>query len=389
LLSNTTYYFRVKASNQDNIETGYTDLGSTVTASVHVCEPLPSPLSESVLTTVSIHGFEKTSEFTRGVMPNETPSIFFSLDVDTSSVNSGIILKAIKNNYAEKISEIVTGTFNYDKTQKKLTFIPALPLKKGYSYEFTLNKPRNPVSVNFETIFDHTVENKIDDLQTKASLALKSNSFGSDGYVSFSKSKTESFTEGQVINVAEIKAYDEKNSEQNPTQTAHLTLSFSYPDENADGIVDNTEPKVQINSLAIYHYSLKTERWERLYTEVNSVSKTASAPVTTLSKFLIVGLQNDDAGKAYAYPVPFEPGKGHFEIKFGRNPDAPLPGKCQIRIYSISGDLLKELIESDGDGTLSWNPVTDSNDTELKSGTYIYVIETKTNKKTGKIMVIR
>ncbi|MEW6039900.1 MAG: fibronectin type III domain-containing protein, partial [Elusimicrobiota bacterium] len=31
LLSNTTYYFRVKASNQDNIDTLYTDLGSAVT----------------------------------------------------------------------------------------------------------------------------------------------------------------------------------------------------------------------------------------------------------------------------------------------------------------------------------------------------------------------
>ncbi len=78
------------------------------------------------------------------------------------------------------------------------------------------------------------------------------------------------------------------------------------------------------------------------------------------------------------FPKPYKPHDGHRKIYF-----YGLTDKATVRIYDISGSLVKEIEESDGDGLATWNG-------DVASGIYIYHISNpQGEQKLGKLSVIR
>jgi len=66
-----------------------------------------------------------------------------------------------------------------------------------------------------------------------------------------------------------------------------------------------------------------------------------------------------------------------------------LPGSCRIRIYTLAGDFVKELIHKDGTGDEYWNLLSRNNQS-IVSGVYIYKIETDDGSyKIGKFVILR
>jgi hypothetical protein len=67
-----------------------------------------------------------------------------------------------------------------------------------------------------------------------------------------------------------------------------------------------------------------------------------------------------------------------------------IPGRCTIKIYTELGELIKEIVHTDGSGDASWNSVTSSNQVVV-SGVYIAVVEDldNGNKAIEKFVVIR
>lgn len=65
-----------------------------------------------------------------------------------------------------------------------------------------------------------------------------------------------------------------------------------------------------------------------------------------------------------------------------------LPGHCTIRIYTVSGDLVKTIHHESGLGSEEWNQVTDSNQF-IVSGLYIAHIESDLGDEIIKFVVIR
>ena len=65
-----------------------------------------------------------------------------------------------------------------------------------------------------------------------------------------------------------------------------------------------------------------------------------------------------------------------------------LPGKCTIRIFTVSGDLVKVIYHNSGLGSEEWNQVTDSNQF-IVSGIYIAHIESEFGNEIIKFVVIR
>lgn len=92
-----------------------------------------------------------------------------------------------------------------------------------------------------------------------------------------------------------------------------------------------------------------------------------------------------DVSRVYAYPVPFKLGSGHKNITFTN-----LPDQGSIRIYSSQGELVRKINFSitSGSSSLVWDVKNDHGE-ELASDIYLYVIESLTAKKTGKIIVTR
>ncbi|HAX62443.1 MAG TPA: hypothetical protein DCX95_07835 [Elusimicrobia bacterium] len=86
--------------------------------------------------------------------------------------------------------------------------------------------------------------------------------------------------------------------------------------------------------------------------------------------------------ESHAFPVPFRSDK-HTKIIFTK-----LTSQAKIKIYTISGERVCDLQETDGDGMLSWD-VKNSDGDDVASGVYIYYIENNNMHKSGKVVVIR
>ncbi|MFH1725286.1 MAG: T9SS type A sorting domain-containing protein [Elusimicrobiota bacterium] len=100
----------------------------------------------------------------------------------------------------------------------------------------------------------------------------------------------------------------------------------------------------------------------------------AAAPVVSAA---------DDLSGAHAFPVPFRPYRGHAKITF-----TGLTRDAEVRVYTISGRLVKTLIKSGAGNSVEWN-VTNERGEGLASGVYLYVIKAAGAVKSGKLMVIK
>ncbi|MBI4396039.1 MAG: hypothetical protein HY548_03020, partial [Elusimicrobia bacterium] len=145
-----------------------------------------------------------------------------------------------------------------------------------------------------------------------------------------------------------------------------------------------SNPPIREEVLAISWLNEETGVWVRVpSSDLNKTANTITAKLRHFSVYGVIGAPSMNLSGAYAYPVPFMPSKGHRFITFTN-----LSSLANIRIYTANGELVRELHESDGDGTLSWD-VTNSDGDPLGSDVFIYVIKNDEQKKIGKLMVVR
>jgi hypothetical protein len=97
---------------------------------------------------------------------------------------------------------------------------------------------------------------------------------------------------------------------------------------------------------------------------------------------VIVAAPASGLGAAHCYPVPFRPAAGHTLITF-----TALTRSAQVRIYTISGELVRTLDKNDSGETLDWD-VKNSRGQRVVSGVYIYTVKSGSQTATGKLMVI-
>ncbi len=100
-------------------------------------------------------------------------------------------------------------------------------------------------------------------------------------------------------------------------------------------------------------------------------------PVASLDNVKVVPNPYHDLSVEYNYPG--EPNKLMF---------INIPPKCTIKIYTMTGDLVKTLHHTNGSSEEPWNQVTEYNQL-IYTGVYIYVIESDMGNKVGKFVVVR
>jgi fibronectin type 3 domain-containing protein len=87
---------------------------------------------------------------------------------------------------------------------------------------------------------------------------------------------------------------------------------------------------------------------------------------------------------ASVYPNPFKPFQGHSRVTFDG-----LTAYAKIEIFTITGEKVCSIEETDGDGEISWD-VTNAQGKKLASGVYIYKItDGRGEEKVSKLAVIR
>ncbi|MDD2805936.1 MAG: T9SS type A sorting domain-containing protein [Elusimicrobiales bacterium] len=97
---------------------------------------------------------------------------------------------------------------------------------------------------------------------------------------------------------------------------------------------------------------------------------------------LVTATARGDLGAAHCYPVPFRQSQGHTKITF-----TGLTRAAAVRVYTISGELVRALEKNDSGETLDWD-LKNSRGQSVVSGVYIYTVKSGSQKNTGKLMVI-
>jgi len=166
--------------------------------------------------------------------------------------------------------------------------------------------------------------------------------------------------------------------------STYMTITLPYPDADSNGFIDTANNVSRVADVRIYWLDEEHKLWVRIPSvTLDTTRKTVSAQTQYFGTFILFSDPNNDVSGAYAYPVPYKPSAGHKNITFTN-----LAQVCTIKIYTIAGELVKTIVENDGDATSVWDVTSDSGN-QVFSGVYIYVIKSKTETKTGKLMIIR
>jgi hypothetical protein len=116
---------------------------------------------------------------------------------------------------------------------------------------------------------------------------------------------------------------------------------------------------------------------------------------STASAFVIAsGEVRETADEVYVYPNPFV-GSANWDHEFTqlepfrrRLAFANLPGKCTIKIFTLSGDLVDTIENPEGESLAIWDMISRS-EQSIVSGIYLYTVESDKGDHIGKFVVIQ
>ena len=401
IAAGTQYRIRARARNGDAVETdfGPDKLMDRIIPEVQEIDIGGNPLSVPV---------------------DIEPLVTFSEKMDKTSVEEALSLWVIKDNQGSSMSGQIPGTVVYTTSTQKATFYPDELLKKNYTYKLlvstrAMDENTNPMSEEvvqlFRTVMDHTTDNVVTGDEGKTKVMVKKNTVDVDGYIHITdpliepkevtlpvvtKANQRIEWAGNLfrrpMTVREFNIYTQDGERIAKAFSIPVRITFFYEDKDNDGLIDGTSPKVREKTLSVYRLDEGRGIWVRQpNSAVDLTLNTVSCEVNRFSVYTIIGNIDYDLSQAHAFPVPFRPNDG--DDSTGTETDGitfiGLSSEAEIKIFTLSGELVKTLNESDGDGLLQWKEVANESGERLASGLYIYHIENERNYKSGKLIIIK
>ncbi|HCJ67013.1 MAG TPA: hypothetical protein DHV62_06735, partial [Elusimicrobia bacterium] len=280
----------------------------------------------------------------------------------------------------------------------------------NHTYELAVEKSTSTRNINFLTdtpirvdakispfSFFHdttTITKEIEVSQGRIKIEIPAGTVEKDYYIltSTSPQNTEIETANQKDNLdknldrlpgtmIEINLKDTSGVSITGTLKKEATISIPYADNDNNGIVDNTSPAINEKTLSIYH--LENNTWQKISASYVDIEQNiVRVNINRFSVFILMGSPSaQNLNDAFAYPVPC--GQGCSRIIFRR-----LTSEAKIKIYTITAELVRELVNYGGDDTEEWDLKNESGE-NVASGIYIYLISDNTGSKKGKIAIIK
>ncbi|MBI4396671.1 MAG: Ig-like domain-containing protein, partial [Elusimicrobia bacterium] len=353
------------------------------------------------------------------VRPDATFQIPFSESMNPTYMEApgNITLTAVRNNRGESVTQPIDIRVRYDDTSRSAIVSLASPLPYGHRFELRTtpnvvdlggNSLSDQVNKVFYTVMDPNAENLLiaEDGQTRVSFPAQAwgEAFASPAINEDPKNAPMAALPAQIdkandnqsqihgayaqtINLKEFNIYNQDGQRMQGSFTKEVEVRMTYPDADNNGIVDGSERVAPVRESVLALYWLDEQRgiWVRVPgSSVDKANNVITAKVKHFSVYGIIGAPATDLSEAYAYPVPFKTSLGHKEIVFNN-----LSSVANIKIYTLNGELVKELKENDGDGMLIWSPVANSSGEPLGSDVFFYIIENNQQKKKGKLIIVR
>ncbi|MCX7956948.1 MAG: fibronectin type III domain-containing protein [Endomicrobia bacterium] len=390
LNSDTTYYFKIRARNFENIDTIDVSLGAQMTKpAVPTNLIIVKELDKEVTLSWQGEGVDR-----------------FCIERSTDGVNWLILVgfsANLKNTTYIDTNLTPTTTYYYRIL--------------GYNKEGVLSDGTSNVVVKTGLVIVSVTDGGIQTADDGTSVDVAAGATDEDIYIVIRTDPEKDPIEPSTpenINLAnskipglilipktirEIVAY-KRDGTKVTTFTKELIISIPYKDDNNDGYVDNTSPRVKVEQLKMFRLNDSKKRWEEVKgSQVNKQNKTVQALVKTLSVYSIMAYrasENLDDVKVYPNPLIIG-GKDKLEryaadyITF-----SGLTENAKIKIFSISGELVKTVDDQgvadydSAEGVIRIKPENDSGEL-LSSGTYIYIVIDKTGKvgKKGLLSIVK
>jgi hypothetical protein len=166
------------------------------------------------------------------------------------------------------------------------------------------------------------------------------------------------------------------------------SLSLKYTDANGDGIVDGSNPPIRAHTLRLWRLDPGQRLWVRVPdSSVDTANKALTAAIPHFSVYAMIGAADADVGAVYAYPVPWSPNNGSANCANGIT-FTNLPSEGAIRIYNLAGELVRSQDITSAAGSMCWDVKTNGG-RSVSSGVYLWVVQAGSNRKIGKLMIIR
>ena len=109
----------------------------------------------------------------------------------------------------------------------------------------------------------------------------------------------------------------------------------------------------------------------------------SSGAAAAVKKQVISGASASDLDSVFAFPNPFKGSMGVSYVRFTN-----LPTQASIRIYTVSGELVRSINKNNAGTDADWDVRNDTG-SQVASGLYLYIIDSGDSaRKTGKLIVL-
>jgi hypothetical protein len=179
------------------------------------------------------------------------------------------------------------------------------------------------------------------------------------------------------------------------SKAAQLTLG-THGDAAASA---TTSAQIQPNSLSLWTLDEEHHLWLKVPGgQVLPDGTGITASISSFGVFALLGQALESTTDVFVFPVPWRPhgpqagnGSGQTGTIDGGITFGNLPSECKIRIFTLSGEQMRELSHSNITGTIAretWDAKTMHGE-PVASGVYFWRVESGTDSKNGKLMIIR
>ncbi|MCU0641130.1 MAG: Ig-like domain-containing protein [Candidatus Margulisbacteria bacterium] len=340
--------------------------------------------------------------------------IGFNRSMNQTSVQNSFALKAVADNRGNPLSANIAGTFSWTDFTV-VTFTPAAALSRGYTYRVSLSPEATDFQGNalgtelvwtFRTVMSRDIQNTFTSSDGRARVELSGDALANINSINIDRdpettpkevdpgaitaanakiaAKGDPFLHPLTYSITEFNAYGTDDTHLTGPFLAPVTVYLYYSDEDNSGIVDGTNPAVMARALWLYRLDETNGLWVKMPNiTVDTVNHYVAATVPHFSVYTLMATPASSLTTAYAFPNPFKPGAGHTQVIFTN-----LSAQCTIKIFTLTGDLVRTIPVTDGTGQAGWDVKNDSGE-DVASGLYLYVIANSAEVKRGKLAVIR
>lgn len=358
-------------------------------------------------------GFDSTSGVVLdgalwGAAPDDAVKLLFSTEISTSLSSPGIIVKQVRDNTGSEVTAPGSWPVTTSYSGQRLVIVPSAAWPKGSVFSVRYSSAivdinGLPVSgettVYFSVIMDHQAENTataINDRRVRVVIPAKA--YDNDFFMTLSTGtdRPEIITANaklaaapgspEFLNMVNVSPYDASGNPVEPASACVVTLPYDLSDSAL------TEKRLKASSLSIWLMDEVRKLWvKQTGATLDTVSRTVSLPVKHFSSYALMALPDTDLNPVYAFPVPFRPNAGD-RARYGSWDPADLitftnlPASGSIKIYTISGSLVRKL---DITGPqVKWDAKSSAGEV-VASGVYLWEVTVGTNRKTGKLVIIK